>query len=117
MPPFRRYDQLDQFNFHHVIAESVGVSLVFFTKSGCKSCALWRRQLQLLLKKRLDVRVYEVDAERDLGLAREFETFHLPALHVFKGGQYHGELQTEARIETILTTLDAVLQSPPQEMP
>lgn len=117
MPLFRRYDQLDQFSFHHVIADSPGVSLVFFTKHGCKSCGLWRHHLQSLLKKRLDVRVFEVDAERELGLAREFDIFHLPALYVFKAGQYHGELQTEARIETILQALDSVLQSPPQEMP
>lgn len=117
MTSLRRYNQLDQFTFHHVIAESAGVSLVFFTKQGCKSCGAWRQQLQLLSTKRLDVRLFEVDAEREQGLAREFEIFHLPALYVFKNGQFYGELQSEARLAAIQETLNTLLSGPPQEMP
>lgn len=78
---------------------------------------MWRRQLQLFLAKRLDVRVFEVDVEQEQGLAREFEIFHLPALYVFQNGQFHGELQAEARIEAIQQALNAALNTPPQEMP
>lgn len=117
MTSLRRYNQLDQFTFHHVIGESAGVSLVFFTKHGCKSCGAWRQQLQLLMTKRLDVRVFEVDAEREQGLAQEFEIFHLPALYVFKDGAFYGELQSEARLAAIQDALNALLSGPPQEMP
>lgn len=78
---------------------------------------MWRRQLQLLLTKRLDVTVFEVDAEQEQGLAREFEIFHLPALYVFQNGQFHGELQAEARLEAIQRALAAALDTPPQDMP
>lgn len=117
MTPPRRHNQLDQFNFHHVLSETQGVSLVFFTKQGCHSCSLWRRQLETLLTKRLDLRVFEVDAEREQGLAREFELFHLPALYVFRDGLFHGELQAEARIEAIQLAIEQTLSRPPQEMP
>lgn len=117
MTSLRRYNRLDQFTFHHVIAESAGVSLVFFTKQGCKSCGMWRHQLQSLLTKRLDVRLFEVDAEQEQGLAREFEIFHLPALYVFKDGQFYGELQSEARLEVIQQALSTILSGSPQDMP
>ena len=113
----KRYNTLDQFAFHHTLSDADGVSIVFFTKSGCPSCGHWRQLLDQLLKKRLDIRVFEVNAERDQALAQEFGIFHLPALFVFRAGHYYGELQCEARLDTVSTCIDDALSQPPQDMP
>lgn len=116
-PPLQRMSALDQFNFHDTLADASGVSIVLFTKPGCSSCGKWRHLLQSYVKKNLDTRIFEVDSSKDQALAQEFELFHLPSIHLFRDGDYFGELQCEAREELLGQAIKAALAQPAQDMP
>jgi hypothetical protein len=109
--------QLDQFEFHHRLARTSGVAIVVFTSRGCASCRAWRRLLVEYRRRHIDTLVFEVDAERDLALAREFGVYHLPALFLYSGGRYHAPLECAADLERLRTTVDAALAAPAHEPP
>lgn len=107
--------RLDQFEFHHVLEATPGTSLVLFTAPACGAC---RRLKQILGDGALpEVTLFEVDAERDLALMREFDVFHLPALFLYRDGEFHCELKSEAHPRHIAEAIDAALAAPPQEAP
>ena len=113
----RRIRSLNDHEFYASLAETPGPSIVFFTKPGCSSCRLWRRLLGELLQQRDDINVYQVDAEQNMALSHEYELFHLPALFLFVDGEFHREIQTEARLAHLQAALDTALDSPPEEAP
>ena len=115
--PLRRYAQIEQFDFHHRLAEAPGVSLIFFSRPACGSCQRWAVLLQEFLKQRLDIRILEVNAERDPALIEEFEVFHLPALFIYKDGEYFGQLQGEARLDALSQGIESALRGGPQDPP
>jgi len=108
---------LNDADFYSVMHATRGVSIVFFTSEGCSSCRHWKKLLNQLASQRPDLHFKEVDAQHSMGLAREYEVFHLPALFVFVDGEYHAPLQCEAQLETIENTLDTILAAPAQEAP
>jgi thioredoxin 1 len=108
---------LDQFDFHHRIGGAHGPALVLFHQPGCASCRHWKRLLADYAELHDNVTLYQVDVQRDMALAHEFELFHLPALLLFLNGQFHCELQSEARMEHLHTALKAAIGAPPQEAP
>lgn len=111
------FEKLNQFDLHHRIASENTPTLVFFTAEGCSSCQYLKQILSQISKKNPFWRLYEVDAAQEMGLTREFEVFHLPALFLFHNGEFHAELQCEARIPSIEAAVEAALQQPPQEAP
>jgi thiol-disulfide isomerase/thioredoxin len=108
--------QLDQFRYHHALEETPGRSLVFFTGPHCGACKVLRRVLAGLAAD-MDLSVFEVDAERDLALAREFAVFHLPSMFLYVDGEYHCELQAEARGPAIAAAIEAAMARPAEEAP
>lgn len=108
---------LDEFDFHHALAKTVGTSLVIFTSPGCASCRAWRRMLGEYLAHHDDVRIFEVDAAQSLALTREFGVFHLPALFLYRDGHFHCALQSEARPEKLKVAIESALSAPAQEPP
>jgi len=108
---------LDQFEFHHTLAATPGIALVCFSAPHCESCRAMRRALLQLGEARRDIRLFEVDSQRDAALAREFDLFHLPALFVYRHGEYHAPLQCSPRAAELQQTLEAVLSRPAQEAP
>ena len=70
-----------------------------------------------LLQHRLDINVFQVDAELNMALSHEYELFHLPALFLFVNGEFHCELQAEARLPHLLHALDVALAAPAEEAP
>ncbi len=108
---------LDQFDFHHRIAETKGPALVIFTAPGCSACRAWKRLLRDSVTHFAQMPVFEVDVERDLALAREFDVFHLPALFLFHDGAFHGEIRCRAAVEAVLTEIRSLLRQAPQELP
>ena len=108
---------LDQFRFHHVLAETPGVALVIFTSTGCASCRYWKQMLSAYREQHPELTLFEVDAGRDLALTREFHVFHLPALFLFRNGQFHAPLQCEAQPERLRTAILDALAQPAQEAP
>ena len=113
----REIRSLNDHGFYARLAETTGPSIVFFTKPGCSSCRLWKRLLEELLQQRDDVDVYLVDAEQNMALSHEYELFHLPALFLFVDGEFHCELQSEARLSHLQAALDVALNSPAEEAP
>lgn len=111
------FPQLDQFEFHHRLAHTPGAAIVIFTSRGCSSCKAWKHLLADYRRRHLETHVFEVDAERDLALTREFAVFHLPALFLYLNGRYHGALQSEARMEALETAIAAAVAGAPQEAP
>jgi hypothetical protein len=99
---------LDQFNFHHTLSATRGVSLVFFTSHACSACRLRHAP---------DITLFEVDAQRDMALTREFEVFHPPALFLYQDGDFHRPLQCEAHAGKPALAIQAALSAPAQELP
>jgi len=108
---------LDQFNFHHTMAETSGVAIVIFSGPACGSCRAWKQLLGNYQKRHPDVRLFEIDTERDQALASEFSVFHLPALFAYRDGRYHAAISCEATIGALDETLHSLLMSPAQDAP
>ncbi len=108
---------LDQFNFHHILAETAGVSLVIFTSPACGSC----KQLRQLFARHPDafsqLKLFEVDAEREMALTHEFGVFHLPAMFLYRDGEFHAEIQAEALPQAIVAAVESALAAPAAEAP
>jgi thioredoxin 1 len=108
---------LDEFTFHQQLEQTPGVALVVFTSQGCNSCRAWKKLLADYRTQCPNLTLFEVDAGHALGLAREFNVFHLPALFLYQAGHYHGVLQCEARPDKLKAAVTALLASPAQEAP
>ncbi|MDH5546537.1 MAG: thioredoxin family protein [Gammaproteobacteria bacterium] len=111
------YKPLDQFTFHHILSEAPGTSVILFWKKSCSSCAYWRKLLLEFQQQNRNIRLFDVDVELDPGLAEEHEIFHLPAIYVYRDGDYYGEVQCEAHLGNLQECLNRALSQPPQEMP
>jgi len=111
------FPHLTDFDLHARLAERAGVVLVFFTRAGCAACRHWAVLLANLCQGQPEIAVYAVDVEQNMALAREFEVFHLPALHLFVDGEYHAEIQCEARLPSLRDALDAALRAEAREAP
>lgn len=109
--------QLNEHQFYPTLARTGGISLVFFSKHGCGSCAIWKNLLSEFLKQQTAVHIFEVDAEQNMGLVNEYELFHMPALFLFKDGEFHCELQSEADLKSLERAIGQALQQPAQEAP
>jgi thioredoxin 1 len=113
----RVFEQLTQFDLHHRLAETDGVALVFFSAPTCGACRHLRGVLDNLRQRLPQWQVYEVDAQQDLALVREFEVFHLPALFLFHAGHFHCPLHAEASPAAIEKAVAQALASPAKEAP
>lgn len=105
--------QLSQFDFHHRLATHTGIAVVVFSRPGCGAC----RQLKSVLAAMPELPVFEVDAERDPALVREFEVFHLPALFLYRAGAYHCQLHCGSAPAAISAAVAAALALPAEEAP
>lgn len=108
---------LDQFNFHHKLVESGGTSLVVFTAQGCGACRRLKRVFESHPGEFSSLALYEVDAQHEMALTREFEIFHLPAMFLYHEGEFHAEIQAEPLPGAILAAIGRALAAPPMEAP
>lgn len=108
---------LTQFDFHHRLAETPGVTVVCFTAPACGSCRQMKHALHCLCITRPGLAVFEVDAQHEPGLVRELEVFHLPSLFLFVDGEYHRPLEAEPLPDRLAAALDAALALPPLDPP
>lgn len=111
------FPRLTQFDLHHRIEANASPTLVFFTSSACGSCRQLRRALEELRHNHPDWLIYEVDAEEEGGLVREFEVFHLPAMFLFYAGRFHREISSAATPSAIEAAILSTLDQPPHEAP
>jgi thioredoxin len=108
---------LTQFDFYPEIEETKGLSLVYFSAHACSSCKHLTQVLSQLAEKQSELSIFKVDAQQDQALIQEYDVFHLPALFLFKEGQYHAELQCKARTNSILSCISSASQQPAEEAP
>ena len=108
---------LTDLNFHHVLAETSGAALVFFTAPNCGACRSLKTALRKWLHDDPPLPVFEVDAVHNGGLVNALEIFHLPALFLYVDGHYHCELQSEALPARIHIAIQTALQLPAEDEP
>ena len=108
---------LDQFEYHHQLAKNTGIALVIFTRSGCGSCNAWKELLKHYQGLHPAISLFEVDVEQEPGLAHELEIFHLPALFLYVDGEFHCQLQAEAKLSKLEQAIQSALASPADEQP
>lgn len=110
-------EKVSELGFWQRMAAEQGLIILFFSSAGCHSCRIWRGLLREYEMTREDLRVWEVDAGIDMGLTREFDVYHLPALFLFKNGRYLRPLQVEARPQALHRLVESVKDLPGEEQP
>ena len=111
------FEPVTQFDLHQRMAETPGVAVLLLSAPACGSCRAMRAALAELARARPGLQLFEADAGREAGIVQEFEVFHLPALFVWRDGEYHGALQAGPLPSRLAEALDALLAAPPQEAP
>lgn len=106
---------LTQFDFHHQIAKTPGITIVCFTRPGCGACKQIIKTLAAYDD--ITITVYEVNAEQDTALVNEFEVFHLPSLFLYQHGHFHRQLHSQGLLEYFSQEIEATLAQPPEDMP
>ena len=113
--------ELVEFNFHPVISDTAGITLVFFTGPQCASCHhlrdLFIREQQQFNDHFLDFNVFEIKADKASALVNEFNVFHLPSMFLYQKGQFHCELQSQAHPQRIIEAIELALSKPAEEEP
>ncbi|MCK5337019.1 MAG: thioredoxin family protein [Gammaproteobacteria bacterium] len=108
---------LTQFDFYAEIEETRGLGLVYFSAHACSSCKHLTHVLSQLAEDQPDLSIFKVDAQQDTALIKEYDVFHLPALFLFKEGQYHAELECESNAASILNCINLASQQAAEEAP
>jgi len=108
---------LDQFRFHHTLENTHGPALVVFTSVLCGACNMLREAMLRYGTDHPATAMFEVDAQRDQGLAEEFEVFHLPALFLYLDGRYHTEIRCEPTADGLAKAITAAFGAPADEAP
>ena len=108
---------LSQAEFHHVLAETPGRALVYFTGPACGACKRLKGLFEREAARVAGLTLFEVDAEREMGLVREFEVFHLPSLFLFIDGCYHAPIHAEATPSALLAAIVNAAALPAEAAP
>ena len=93
-----------------------GIAVVLFTSPHCGTCRAWKRLLPPALSGLADA-WFEVDVAEATGVARYYGIFHLPTVYLYRDGQFHAELQCEARADSIRLAAHQLLLAPAQDEP
>jgi len=110
------FSRLGEGDFHARLAATAGVAVVVFSAPACGACRVWKQLLPQALSEMANA-LYEVDVSVATGVARYFGIFHLPTLYLYRDGQFHAELQCEARLEAIRQAVQRMLVAPAQDEP
>jgi len=111
-----KFTTLTEFDFHHALAQSEGISIVMFSGPDCGTC----RKVEKLLPQAaagLASALYKVDVQQSMGLARQYDVFHLPTLFMFVNGHFHAPLHTEVTPAKMQAAMEAALAQPAEEEP
>jgi thioredoxin-like negative regulator of GroEL len=113
LPAFSR---LSEGAYQACIAASPGIAVVLFVAPHCGACRVWKRLLPQALAGIADG-FFEVDVSEATGVARYFGIDHLPTIYLYRDGQFHAELQCEAREVALRDAVRVLLAAPPQDEP
>ena len=107
---------LSEFDYHATLARTHGASLVLFGSPGCGTC----RKVKNLLPAAAGSSVaalFKVDVQQATALARQYALFHLPALFLYRNGQFHAELHCAVTPVALQQAINDALAKPAQEEP
>lgn len=110
------FERLAEGDFHRRLAASSGMAVVLFSAPQCGACRAWKHLLPSALKDHASV-FYEVDVSEATGVARYYDIFHLPTIYLYRDGQFHAELQCEARADSIRQAAHQLLNTAAQDEP
>jgi thioredoxin 1 len=108
--------RLAEGDFHARLAASSGLAVVLFSAPHCGACRSWKQMLPAVLADQASV-FFEVDVGEATGVARYFDIFHLPTVYLYRDGQFHAELQCEARPDSIRLAVRDLLSAAAQDEP
>ncbi|WP_161626933.1 thioredoxin family protein [Sulfuricella denitrificans] len=111
-----KFTNLTEFDFYPRLAQSPGSSLVLFSGPHCGTCRKAEAVLPQALAGWVD-RLYKVDVEKSIALAREYEIFHLPALILFVDGHFHAWIHSPLLPEMLQQVVEKALILPAEEAP
>ncbi len=109
--------KLTQFDYYHCLGNLSGDALVFFTSPACGACKQLRKALERYVQQYDNLRVFEIDAVHESGLVKTFEVFHLPSMFLYRDGQFHCELHSEAHPQKLHAAIAKAYQMPAEEEP
>jgi hypothetical protein len=101
---------------HRALQESTGRLLLMFGRRGCGACRLAYARIPPLAAGAVD-RLVHLDADDCGGLLREFEVFHLPALFLFRAGQFQAPLHASLAAPDFGQAIACAYAAPAQEAP
>lgn len=110
------FTPLTSFDYHEVLEGTPGLALVVLTSPGCGAC----RRVKAALTQGAPtwpLRLFEVDVSRSPGVAQALEVFHLPALFLYKDGDFHAPVHAEARADKILAAIARAADAPAEDEP
>jgi thioredoxin 1 len=108
--------RLHEGDFHRLIEKLPGRTLLLFSQPGCAACRRAEARLPEWLVGAVQQYV-KVDAQEQAALTREFEVFHLPALHLFVDGRYHAPVLCELAAAAVQAALGQAVAGPAVEAP
>ncbi len=111
-----RFERLAEGEFHTRLAATSGVAVVLFSAPHCGACRTWKHLLPTALADQART-FYEVEVSEATGVARYFDIFHLPTIYLYRDGQFHAELQCEARLDAVQRAAHTLLAALPQDEP
>jgi thioredoxin 1 len=110
------FSRLAEGDFHARLAAVPGIAVVLFSAPGCGACRAWKHLLPDALCGLVDT-LFEVDVSEATGVARYYNIFHLPTIYLYRDGQFHAELQCEARHDYVRQSASRMLAEPAQDEP
>ena len=117
--------ELDEFTLFLELEGSSGIMMVFFTGPHCASCHHLKNLLnsehtqftQHFSKSNLSFKAFEIKADKAAALVNEFGVFHLPSMYLYKNGEFHCELQSEAIPSKLIEAIELAFTKPAEEEP
>lgn len=103
-------------DFHNTVGQWPGRTLLLFGQPGCGAC----RRAEAVVPAALAGVVQhfvKIDTAAQAALAREFDVFHLPAMHLYIDGRYHAPLHCELTTEALRAAVVRAACAPAAEAP
>ncbi|MEZ4384116.1 MAG: thioredoxin family protein [Nannocystaceae bacterium] len=103
----------------HAVARALarpGDALLLITSPFCGACKATRRALAQLPAGLVD-RILDADAGASPGLVADLEVFHLPALFLYRDGEFHAPIEAPPRTQEIAAAIERAKAAPAIEPP
>lgn len=104
-------------NFYPRLAQRVGLTLVMFSRSACRTCRIVEARLPGIAAAIGIARLAIVDVKTCSGIARAFEVFRLPPSALFHDGVFDAEINSDTALQPFSKAIGQALAGPAQAAP